>query len=111
MNRNNLFTYLPDAKAAEIIETVLTDETIRIERIVSAGQSSAPDFWYNQDMDEWVVLLQGKAEVEFMDGRLIRLEKGDYIHIPAGEKHRVKKTSRRPVCIWLAIHYSSKGFR
>lgn len=40
---------------------------LRIERIISTGQSSAPDFWYDQPEAEWVVLLSGAARLRFAD--------------------------------------------
>ena len=34
---------------------------IRIERIVSRGHTSPPDFWYDQPQAEWVIVLAGSA--------------------------------------------------
>ena len=38
---------------------ILRTETFRIERIVSRGQASPPGFWYDQETDEWVLLVSG----------------------------------------------------
>lgn len=80
----------------------------RIERIVSKGYASAKDFWYNQDENEWVILIQGQAELIFENepgNQLVRmpLSKGNYLFIPKHQKHRVEYTSTEPECIWLAI--------
>lgn len=60
---NNIFT-LPDMLPdVEMIEALIPDRGILIERIISNGQSSPPGFWYEQERDEWVVLLQGESEL------------------------------------------------
>lgn len=57
----NLLANLPDARQAEQFETLLQKPGIRIERIVSAGQSSPPDFWYDQPEGEWVMVLHHRV--------------------------------------------------
>jgi len=88
----------------EIFENILTGRNLKIERIISAGQTTPAGEWYDQETDEWVVLLQGEAELEFENGEKTPLQSGDYIFLPAHYKHRVSKTSQKPPCIWLAIH-------
>lgn len=75
-----------------------------IERIISTGQVTPIGEWYNQDQDEWVILLQGDATLDYFDGSSIQLKAGDYLFIPAHQKHRVEYTSSEPPCIWLAVH-------
>ena len=36
---------------------------MRVERIVSSGHCSPEGFWYDQDEQEWVPLLQGAARL------------------------------------------------
>lgn len=107
----NLFTLTRGQIAAscgeeELHETLLQDDKrgILIERIISSGQASPPGFWYDQQQDEWVVLLQGRAGLAWDDGRAITLQKGDWVFIPAHTRHRLEWTSREPPCIWLAVH-------
>ena len=38
----------------------------------------------------------------------IKLTAGDYLFIPAHQKHRVEYTSSRPPCIWLAVHGNTR---
>ena len=64
-----------------------------IERIISTGQSTLPGEWYDQNKDEWVILLQGEAILSYEDGSQIKLTVGDYLLIPAHQKHRVEYTS------------------
>jgi cupin 2 domain-containing protein len=89
----------------EIFEEILNRDGVRIERIHSSGQVSPEGFWYDQDENEWVILLQGMAGIEFADGSRIDLVKGDYLFLEARRKHRVSFTSADPACIWLAIFW------
>ncbi|WP_324615364.1 cupin domain-containing protein [Methylomonas albis] len=77
---------------------------IRIERIVSKGHSSAKDEWYDQNQDEWVMLLQGEARLTFALSAPVDLKPGDYLLIPAHCRHRVDWTHPDIESIWLAIH-------
>jgi cupin 2 domain-containing protein len=78
---------------------------VRIERIVSHGHSSPPDFWYDQQQAEWVVVLKGAARIEFAD-RMVEMRSGDFVAIPAHTRHRVDWTTPDQPTIWLAVHYS-----
>ncbi|MFZ4707863.1 MAG: cupin domain-containing protein [Bacteroidales bacterium] len=105
--RGNIFTKaLMPADGTELTEIILDQNRFRIERIVSDGQSTPDGFWYDQPGDEWVILLQGDAVVEFEESGDISLSKGDYLWIPPHVRHRVKFTSNKPQCIWLACHSS-----
>ena len=93
----------------ELVETLAGGPGVTIERIVSSGQASPPGFWYDQEKDEWVALLQGSAVLEYAGGRSLTLRAGDGLLIPAHEKHRVAWTSADPPCIWLAVHGALTG--
>ena len=102
----NIFDLPAQLPTTELFETLLTQENILIERIISQGQITPPGEWYDQTKNEWVILLQGEAELSYEDNSRIKLTKGDYLYIPAHQKHRVEYTSTEPICIWLAIHFS-----
>lgn len=102
----NIFTLPKPLPAEELAEPLIPDRGVLIERIVSCGQTSPPGFWYDQERDEWVVLLQGRAEIAYADGRLEKLAAGDTLFLAAHERHRVVFTSADPPCIWLAVHGS-----
>jgi len=103
----NLYADIPEALDNELQETLATGRELRIERIVSRGQSSPEQGWYDQGNDEWVVLLQGAAIISYPDGNTVTVGKGDYLHIPARCRHRVQWTDPEQVTIWLAIHYTA----
>jgi cupin 2 domain-containing protein len=102
---NNIYNVPTQLPTTELFETLLDRDNIVIERIVSQGQTTPPGKWYDQDRHEWVILLQGEAELSYEDNSRIKLSKGDYLFIRAHQKHRVEYTSVRPICIWLAIHF------
>lgn len=103
----NLLRELPAELDAEAILPLLTYASVRIERIVSTGQASPEDFWYDQDEGEWVLVLSGWGIVAFEDGRKVELQAGDYLEIPAHVRHRVQATSQSEPTVWLAIFYPS----
>ncbi|MDA0746812.1 MAG: cupin domain-containing protein [bacterium] len=100
----NLFSLPDPLPNRELFEPLFPDAGILVERIVSTGQSTPPGEWHDQDRDEWVVLLQGKAVLSYEDGQTLSLQPGDHTFIPAHKKHRVESTSTDPPCIWLAVH-------
>ena len=106
MERGNLFdldTYRRKADS-ELFETLFSAEDCKAERIVSAGHITPEGQWYDQPLDEWVILLQGNAKLEFAGGETMILKAGDYVFLPAHRRHRVAFTSTDPPCIWLAVH-------
>ncbi|MBK7014401.1 MAG: cupin domain-containing protein [Sulfuritalea sp.] len=103
----NLFAGIGSANSpVEQFEELLSRSGFRVERIVSTGQASPPDFWYDQDVGEWVLLLSGAAEIRFEDEAEPRkLIPGDWITIEAHRRHRVNWTDPAQPTVWLAIHY------
>ena len=105
----NLFALPADVGGGgEVTETILHGSGCRIERIVSAGQRSPDGFWYDQEEDEWVLLLQGEAELAFEGGKRMSLRAGDQVFLPARLRHRVERTSINPPCIWLCLYGNLK---
>lgn len=88
----------------EIIEELILTSELKVEKIISNGQATPEGHWYDQQQDEWVILLSGTATLKFENDEMMNLNAGDYILIPAHCRHRVEKTSPEPNCIWLAIH-------
>ena len=97
---------LPDPGAEQFVE-LLSRPGLRIERIVSAGQTSPPGFWYDQPQAEWVLVLEGEARLAFEDEPMPRLLKaGDFVDIAPHRRHRVVSTAAPTV--WLAVHYDRR---
>ncbi len=102
----NIFAEIPDNLKDELIEAILQTPGLRIERIVSHGQSSPEGFWYDQEDNEWVILITGSAKLRF-EGQedLLVLKPGDYIRIDRHQRHRVEWTDPDKETVWLAVHY------
>src|SRR5207248_2764763 len=102
----NLLRDLPDARAAEFVETLISRPGMRIERIVSLGQARPPGFWYDQGETEWIVLLAGAARLRFQDEPETRhLGPGDWVEIALHRRHRVEWTDPDRPTVWLAVFY------
>lgn len=107
MKKKNIFDKVNVDKNNEEYITLLRDKSVRIERIVSNGQKSEENFWYEQDENEFILVLEGDAILEFEDKGEVELKKGDFLDIKAREKHRIKYTSTSQPTIWLAIFYNN----
>ena len=103
--KENIFKNIPENLPDEIFNNLLVTNAFRIERIVSKGQCSPKDFLYDQNENEWLIVLQGSAKLSFENTASIELEKGDYLNIPAHQKHRVERTDPHQETVWLAIFY------
>jgi cupin 2 domain-containing protein len=98
----------PPPEGEERTQVILATAALRLERIHSCGASSPPGFWYEQQEEEWVCLLQGCASLQFADEPSPRrLQQGDSLLIRAGRRHRVVATDPHPGTIWLALFWSS----
>ena len=101
---NNILADLPNDLPAELTQTLLQANDLRIERIISHGHSSPADFWYDQEENEWVLVLSGSAKLQFEEDS-VEMNPGDYIHIAARRKHRVEWTKPDEPTVWLAVFY------
>ena len=109
----------------EIIKILFKNENVKIEKIISTGQTTD---WQESNKNEFVILVQGNAEIEYYDNRIcedknfktnenimknlkntndmkLQLGKGDIILIKKGERHRVSYTSKNPCCVWICIFF------
>jgi len=103
----NLFADVSTASAGEeAFSEIFAQPGLKIERIVSQGQASPPEFWYDQAWNEWVIVLKGGARLQFEDEPATRaLGEGDYVFIPARKRHRVDWTDPQQPTVWLAVHF------
>lgn len=106
----NLFADLPRELGEERFDALLAGASFRVERIVSRGHSTPAGEWYDQDSDEWVLVLRGEALLRFEDeAEPRRLKAGSFVDIPAHCRHRVDWTTPETETVWLAIHYHARG--
>jgi cupin 2 domain-containing protein len=93
---------LPD----EVVDLLVERLGLRIERIVSAGQATPEGQWYDQDRDEFVLVVDGAARLS-IEGETEERElgEGDWILLPAHCRHRVTWTRAEPPTVWLAVFF------
>ena len=84
--------------SGEVVEQLVRVGGAVIEQILSSALDDPID--YDQDYDEWVVLLAGTAELEVCGDRL-SLEGGDWVLLPRGTPHRLVRTTQG--ANWLAV--------
>lgn len=106
MNKTNIFPHIFHPGAEELFETLLQHPHVKIERIVSHGHSSPPGFWYDQEMNEWVIVLRGRGRLKFEGSSSpVEMKTGDYLQIPAHTRHRVEWTDPEEDTVWVAVYY------
>jgi len=105
----NILADLPPALSGEVVDALVESDSVRIERIVSNGQATPQGEWYDQEQDEWVLVLTGSAGLLFEGAQgPQRLGAGDCALLPAGCRHRVAWTDPAVKTVWLAVHFAAK---
>jgi cupin 2 domain-containing protein len=102
---DNILSGIPEVLPQELEQFLLEHEHVSIRRILSKGHSAPAQGWYEQQDNEWVLVVKGEGILEFADNSERHMHEGDYCFIPALKKHRVKWTAQQEVTIWLAIHF------
>ena len=104
--KKNIYSDIPAELTDELVEVLSENPDIRIERIVSRGHRSPDSFWYDQDENEFVLLMSGAAKLFFeAEDESVHLEAGDYLVIPAHRRHRVAWTAPDRDSVWLAVYF------
>src|SRR6266849_1365625 len=105
MTPNSIFSNIPDSIKEEIFEILIKTDHFKLERIISAGQATLRGEWYDQDANEWVILLSGSAGLLFEGNEeVLVMRPGDYVHIPAHRRHRVEWTDRDQKTVWRSLY-------
>ncbi|QSX79404.1 cupin domain-containing protein [Agrilutibacter solisilvae] len=99
MRIGNLFAGIDVPATGERFEELLKHRNLVIERIVSSAAVTPTE--YVQPQDEWVAMIQGDAMLE-VAGTPVELHAGDYLFLPAGTPHTVRRVSQG--ALWLAVH-------
>ena len=105
INIGNIYESIPKKLKEELINELINHNNVTIKRIVSEGHSSPESGWYDQEENEWVIILQGEAEILFENGDRTHLQSGSFLNIPAHTKHKVSWTTSSAKTIWLAVYY------
>tara|TARA_R110002074_G_scaffold251414_2_gene422945 strand:+ start:232 stop:552 length:321 start_codon:yes stop_codon:yes gene_type:complete len=105
MKKENILSNIPNDIPEEIVENLAATNSIRIEKVISKGQSSPDDTWYDQHENEWILVVKGAGALVFENGDEVSLTSGDYLNIPAHKRHRVSWTDPEEETIWLAVFY------
>jgi len=104
----SLFADIPAELPDELFTTLLERPGLKLERIVSRGHATPSGQWYDQQQDEWVLLLSGSARLCMEDPKeTIEMRPGDYLLIPAHRRHRIEATAAGCDSVWLALFMPS----
>lgn len=105
MQPGNIYKSIPEQLPDELFETLHQNPRLKLERIVSEGHVTPGGEWFDQEWDEWVILLSGSATLGFESEReFCDMLPGDYVFIPAHCRHRVERTDAKEKTVWLALH-------
>ncbi|MDA3947473.1 MAG: cupin domain-containing protein [Helicobacteraceae bacterium] len=95
----NFFNIKTPIEGEETVKELLQHKNVTINRIVSNSLNDSA--WYEQDEDEWLLLVEGAALLLIEDEEKT-LKAGDTLFIPAHELHKVISTSEN--ALWLTVH-------
>jgi cupin 2 domain-containing protein len=98
----NIFHATDGVAGTEDFLTLLKSSQVKIQRIVSRSSATPENEWYDQAHSEWVLVVRGRAVLEFEEGQRMELKEGDYLTLPPRARHRVSETG--PETIWLVVH-------
>ena len=62
----NIFSGIPSEVPNEIFEDIVKTDALRIERIISKGQTSPESGWYEQPENEWFLSYQAMVLLSLM---------------------------------------------
>ncbi len=106
-DNGNLLAGLPSPAAEELLTPLAEGGRFRLLRVVSTGQATPADQWYDQPENEWVVVLSGRAGLRIAGETTRELGPGDWLLLPAHRRHRVEWTAPDEPTVWLALHFSA----
>ena len=96
---NQLTPYSPDAHAGTVNMRIIGQETVGAKNvelllgIIDPGGQAEPHF--HSDIEQIIYLLEGSVEIE-MRGEREKMEPGDAVYFPPGEKHQVDVLGDQP---------------
>jgi len=110
IEQGNIFRHPAGSKDKEVFQTILENDSFKLESIISNGQRTEQGKWLDEEDNEWVILLSGGAGILFGQGNsLHELKPGDHLYIPGHCQHRVEWTAPGEKTVWLALHFKPSG--
>jgi cupin 2 domain-containing protein len=106
MQLGDLGDGIPRRLQEELVTVLARGRGVRVERIVSRGHRSPAGFWYDQEEQEFVLLVAGEARIEIENQPELTLRPGQWVHLPAHLRHRVSFTAPDRDTIWLAVFHA-----
>ena len=104
----NLFANLAERAMREEVAVLAETAGGRIERIVSTGQASRPDFGtIRPRRSGWSFFPGAQAYASKPSPSPRVLAPGDWLEIPAHARHRVEWTDAERPTVWLAVHLTA----
>ncbi|HEX5623247.1 MAG TPA: cupin domain-containing protein [Sulfuricurvum sp.] len=97
----NLYALNDPKPNTEIFQTLHQHGRLKIEAIRS--HLTQPGEVYDQNEDEWVILLRGNAGLKIKD-TMVHLQAGECVFLPKHTPHQVLSTSDD--ALWLAVFSS-----
>ncbi len=99
----NIFEDIPPTLPEELIDVLAATGPLRIERIVSMGHASPEGFWYDQESDEWVLLVRGSGLFAVRAGMTAARHS-----LEAGRLPATSRAHRRHKVEWILIRSSRR---
>ncbi len=104
MKKESLLANLPTDLSQEFFKEIINTGYIRIEQIVSNGHTSPKLVWYDQDENEWVVVIKGAGELT----NEVTLPEADVMRFVRMDKKFIGKDATlagplRWICVYLEI--------
>lgn len=106
MSDNKEIEIMHENRNEEETQVLFEDDRVRIERINSNGWAQPEGESFISDIDEFVTLEKGTAEISLGDGEKVFLKSGDSYLIKRNTSHRVVKTDIDTV--WLTVFIKKK---
>jgi cupin 2 domain-containing protein len=109
--KENIFSSIPEDLKDEVFQSIIKNDKLKLERIISYAHKTPEGEWYDQEWDEWVLLIKGAAGLLIEGEDELELQTGDYILLPAHKRHRVTWTAADEETVWLALHFNASVTR
>lgn len=103
---DNLLAAIPASLTEELVQILVRAPGVQVVRVVSCGHHSPDGFWYDQEENEFVVVVAGAARMVFEEpAETVEMVAGSFVNIAAHRRHRVEWTDPEQNTVWLGVFY------